>query len=263
MIFLSRCDILIVLNRLEVRFTPQFTSFYEFLKCIAEARFSFEYIWDSIVSFYYSVIEGEAFSAIWNKLVLWLSPVESLLPVILMVIGALVCVFGKKINAVIKFIGLFIIGFAFGIGLLAGVLPASIPIPAWVIGIAVGLVAAVLYKFIYIILYSATILYSVYRLCYYGFYLDEAPEFSAGKALTSLAVAAVVLVLAIILIKYVEMFLSSALGSWLLVATFSHHYIDLGAIPSFGAYSWILELSVFGVLTIVGFVVQFKTRRRY
>ena len=45
-----------------------FTNFSEFLTCVKEARFSFRYIWEAIVSLYYDITANPDISVIWNSL---------------------------------------------------------------------------------------------------------------------------------------------------------------------------------------------------
>lgn len=235
----------------------KFNSFSEFIECLARAQFGFKSIWEALVDLYYSVTRNPDIEDIWEGFMTALEPIMVAMPFIIMIIGIVIGLFGKKMFFVLKFAACFLLGFIVGVYFLAPVIPESIPIPAWVIGLVIAVIFAVLFKFVYIIIYSCAVIYSVYRLCYYGFFLIEAPEYSVGKMLTSLLVAVIVLVISFILFKFVEMLITSALGSWLLAGGFSAAVVDLGEV------SWILELCVILVLTALAFVFQVKTRRRY
>lgn len=240
-----------------------FTNFSEFINCIVEARFGFKYLYELLLELWSSITANPNIEAICSKLTSLVSPIANFLPYIVVILGLVICLFGKKMEGVIKFIIFFLLGFVLGIHFLAPVIPPEVPIPEWVVGLVVAIIAAVLYKFLYVVVYSAFVLYPVYRLCYYGFFIIEEPIFTTGKALASLAVAAIVLVISFLLFKFVDMLLTSALGALIAVSAFSAWIYDLGAISAFGQKSWIFELCVMGVITLAGFAVQVKTRRRY
>ncbi len=227
------------------------------MQCVVEARFGFEYIWQRLVELYKSVTQNSDIAGLWEKLMSLIAPAVTLVLWSCVIVGLVICLFGKKISGILKFIGFFALGYAIGVHFIAPLIPPEVPIVGWVIGLVVAIVAAVAYKFLFVALYSVSVLYAVYRLCYFGFFLDKEPVFSVGKAITSLAVAAVVLILSLILFKFVEMLLTSALGSWIMVSAFSAVAFDLGA------KSWIIELVVFALIALVGFAFQVKTRRRY
>ena len=239
------------------------TSFSEFIDYLIGARFSFTYVWELLVSVYTSIASNSDVLSIWDGIMNFLNPVSTAIPYIIMAFGLIVALFGKKMGGVLKFLGFFVIGFFIGVHFLAPVIPAEVPIPIWVTGIVVAIVVAVLSKFVFVITASVTVLYSVYRLCYHGFFLDHQWEFSSGKAITALVVAVIILILTIVLFRFVEMLLFSALGGFMITSGFALGIIDLGAIPKLGDNSWILEVSVIGVVTLLGFIFQFKTRRRY
>lgn len=241
----------------------KFTSFTEFIECLAQARFGFESIWEAIRDLYYSVTQNPDIESMWSGLMTALAPAANVIPFVIMLLGIVVGLFGKKMMWLIKFVAFFIFGFTVGVYFLAPVIPESIPIPAWVTGLVIAAISAVLYKFIYIIVYSVGITYVIYRLCYYGFFTVEEPEYTVGRMLTCLVVALIVLVISFLLFKFVEMYICSALGAWLLVGGFGMAFVDLGEIAALGDKSYILELSVILVLSVLAFIFQVKTRRRY
>lgn len=241
----------------------KFTSFGEFIECLAQARFGFESTWEAIRNLYYSITQNTVVENLWSALMSTLAPVVRYIPFIIMLIGIIVGLFGKKMMWLIKFVAVFLSGFTLGVYFLAPIIPESIPIPPWVTGLVIAAVSAVLCKFFYIIVYSVGITYAIYRLCYYAFFTIEAPEYTTGRMLTCLAVAAIILVISFLLFKFVEMYLSSVLGAWLLVSGFGMAFVDLGEIASLGDKSYILELSVIFVISVFAFLFQVKTRRRY
>lgn len=239
------------------------TSFSDFISHLIGARFSFSYIWDFIKDLFRSVIEDPSVSGMWDGLKNFSSSFAWILPYILMILGIAVALFGQKMGGVVKFLGFFIVGFFLGVYLLVPVIPSEVRIPGWIIGLIIGILSAILSKFLFIAGCSIAALYSIYRICYHGFFLDMQAEFSLGKALVALFAGVIILVLMLVLFRFVEMFLFSALGAWFITSGFGFAIIDLGEIPKLGDKSWILEISIIGVIAILGFIFQFRTRRRY
>ena len=239
------------------------TSFSDFINHLIGARFSFTFVWELLVDLYNSILANENVISVWNTVTSFVSQFAWVLPYILMASGLIIAFFGKKMSGFLKFIGFFAVGFALGIHFLVPILPPEVPIPNWVIGIVTALVTAVLSKFLFVASCSVSLLYSVYRLCYHGFFLDHEPEFSSGKAVTALAIAVIILIITLVLFKFVEMAMFSALGAWMATLGFGFAFVDLGSLPKLGANSWILEVSVMGVIALIGFIFQVKTRRRY
>ncbi len=234
-----------------------FSNFSEFIGCLVEAKFSFTYIWQFIIELYYSVTKNPDMQDTWSGLMSLLEPAQPYMPYILIAIGFIVLLFGKKMGGILKFIGFFAIGYAAGVYFLEPAIPAEIPIPGWVVGLVIAVIAAVAYKFLFVGLYSVALLYSVYRLCYHGFFLDKDPVFTSGKALTSLAIAAIILVISLILFKFVEMIIFASLGSWIIVASFSWGVVDLGV------KTWVIEFVIIVIIAVLGSIFQIRTRRRY
>lgn len=238
-------------------------SFSDFISELIGARFSFSYLWQQLSSLYESVVSDGAVLSIWDWLKNLSTGLWTALPYILMALGVIVLLFGKKMGGFVKFVGFFIVGFFLGVYFLASVIPPEVPIAPWVVGIVVAILAAVLSKMLFVTAYSVIVLYSVYRLCYHGFFFDNQQLFSVGKSLTALAVAAIVLVLTLIFFRFVQMLVFSVLGAWMITSGFAFGIIDLDAIPKLGANSWILEVTIMGIIAILGFIFQIKTRKRY
>lgn len=239
------------------------TSFSEFIEYLIGARFGFAYLWELLVNLYESVTTDVNVLSIWDWLKNLASGILGAVPYILMALGVVVLLFGKKMGGLVKFVGFFILGFFLGVYFLEPVIPLEVPISPWVIGIIIAIIAAVLSKFLFVTSYSIVVVYSVYRLCYHGFFFDTQHTFSAGKAITAFVVAAIILTLTLIFFRFVEMILFSALGAWMITSGFGIGIIDLGAIPKLGDKSWILEISIIGIIAVLGFIFQLKTRKRY
>ena len=240
-----------------------FSTFSEFLTCVKEARFTFDVVKDWLVSFFVSVKENPDIAVIWDSLMHWIYSARILIISLLIVLCLGVAFFGKKIIGVIKFAFFFVVGFAVGTHYLAPLLPAEIDIPAWIIGVVLALIAAVLYRFLYIICYTVTVGYSAYVFAYYGFFTNSDAVYSTGRATACLIVALVFLVLALVFRKYVEMVLTAFLGSWSAVLLFRYHICKFEKLALFSGHFWIAIMIPTVILTAVTAVVQIKTRRRY
>lgn len=239
------------------------TSFSDFISHLVGARFTFTYLWELLLWLFASLTaDGEILGSN-SDIINYLSGAMAYMPYILIGAGLIIALFGKKMGSFLKFVAFFGAGYVLGIHFLAPVIPSEVHIPAWVVGLVVAFVAAILSKFVFGLTVSLSILYSVYRLCYHGFFLDPESGVAMGKAVTALAVAAIVLIIALVLFKYIEMLLFATLGAYMVTAGFSWAFFDLGSVAALGANSWILEVAVIGVLALLAFAFQVKTRRRY
>jgi len=240
-----------------------FTNFSEFFTCVKEARFSFKYIWDAIVSLYYDITMNPDISAIWEAMMGSIQSIYKLVMTLLAVGCVIVALFGKKMIGFLKFLFFFVVGFALGTHLLTPVISEAVEIPGWIVGTVVALVAAVLYRFLYIVLYSVTAGYGMYILAYHGFYLQGESAYSNAKAISCLIAAVVIVVIAIIFKKYIEMLGTAALGGWLASWIFANFVYNFTTFPIFGGITWVAILVPAVIIAAIGAVVQIKTRRRY
>lgn len=240
-----------------------FTNFSEFFTCVKEARFSFRYIWEAIVSLYYDITANPDISVIWNSMMESIESIYRLVMTLLVVGCVVIALFGKKMLGFLKFVFFFIIGFALGTHFLAPVLAETVEIPGWIVGIVVALVAAVLYRFLYIVLYTVTAGYGMYILAYHGFYLQEEPVYTSGKAVGCLIAAAVAILFVLIFKKYIEMIGTAALGGWLASWIFANYIYNFTVFPIFSGITWVAILVPAVIIAVLGSAVQIKTRRRY
>lgn len=240
-----------------------FTNFSEFLTCVKEARFSFRYIWEAIVSLYYDITANPDISVIWNSLMENIQSIYRLVMTLLIVGCVVIALFGRKMIGFLKFVFFFIIGFALGTHILTPVLAETIEIPGWIVGIVVALVAAVLYRFLYIVLYTAIAGYGMYILAYHGFYLQGEAVYTGGKAVACLIAAAVAIVFVLIFKKYIEMIGTAVLGGWLASWIFANFVYNFTVFPIFSGITWVAILVPAAIIALIGSVVQIKTRRRY
>jgi len=240
-----------------------FSNFSEFWVCIKEARFTFEIIWREIVSLYFAITENPTVSAVWNGIMDAIAPIYVIAMSLVVLFCLVVAFFGKKMLAVLKFGCFFVAGFALGAHLLAPLIPADVNIPAWLVGIVVALVAGVLYRFIYIVLYVTIAGYGMYILSFYTFYLNVNATYSTGRAIACIIAGAAAIAVSIIFRKYFEMVGTAVLGAWCATWVFANYVYNFTAISIFEGIEWLAMVIPVVIISVLGSIVQIKTRKRY
>ena len=231
--------------------------FGAFFTDIKEARFDFTAIGEWISSVYETVVANTTVLDIWNG---GMSSLSFLAPYLLLIflLGSLVITFfGKKLAEPIKFIAIFVIAFCLATCYISPLLDPFIELPHWIMGLIVAAVAAVLYKFVYVLLVIAVFGYSVYMIVYRP---DVMTPFLSGNAVTALVIAAVVLLLLFILHKYTEMIGFAIFGAWLSALSIRGLFDYTAWLGEQGVILvWILT----AVIAIPGIIVQFKMRKKF
>lgn len=241
-----------------------FENFFDFFAAVKEARFGFSEIWQAVVELYYSITQNSDISSIWTALMNFLEPFMIFVPYIIIALMIVVSFFGKKIIAVLKFTTFFVVGFALGVYFIPPLLVDVITIPGWISGLVIGILAAVLYRFIYITSFAVSCAYSVYLLCYGAFFLDGTlAEYSLDKSLVSLVVAVLVTVVAFFIRKYVEMIGTALLGGYLCALTVRNLIFDYRTLEFLDGIGWVMTLAIVLVIAIPGAIFQIKKRKRY
>lgn len=240
-----------------------FESFGAFFEALWQARFGFAELWAWLCEIYQSAINMTGVIEIRQSIDAFFVPVQPYIPYILILLLSLVSFFGKKLMPIIKFLGFFFLGFIFGAHYITPLLAGVIAIPAWVYGLAIGIIASVLYRFVYYTLYTLGIVYSVYIICYTGFTFQPQTIHSSSKAVTCLVVAVVIAVLALIFRKYVEMVGTALLGGFLVFIVVNFMLFDFYSLELLWYTPWIAPLAFTLVLGIPGSIVQLKMRKRY
>ena len=182
------------------------------------------------------------------------------LPMILLALCVIEVFFGKKLFGIQKFLLCFFVGFCGGVYFIADAI-TFIALPDYIIGAVVGLVCAILCKLCYWLGYVGTFGYLAYMICFSGAYLAMVTVYTKGNLIFSAAAAVIVIVLALIFRKFIEMLATSALGAYGIVSIVDKNFFDFGSLGF--ATEDIVKLAVIGVITLIGFIVQVKTRKRY
>ena len=235
----------------------------DFFIAVKEGSFGFYQLWEWFVNLYYSVTKAPDIMNIWTALMRFIDPIYEIVPYILLALCLVVDFFGKKLMPVLKFLACFFFGFIGGLYYIGPPLAEVVTVPAWVSGLVVAVVAAVLYRFVYYAAYAIGIGYCVYTLCYSGFYIAGEIEHTASKAIICLAIAVGAIVLGFIFRRHVEMIGTAILGSYLFSYVLRCFIYDYKAWDAFDNIPWFPAAFITVIVAIPGVIVQYKTRRKY
>ena len=184
------------------------------------------------------------------------------IPYIMMASMLLMAFFGKKLLPLIKFVSFFAVGFGLGVRFIHPLLADIITLEAWISGLVVGILAAIIYRFLYVVFFAGAVFFGAYAGCYAGL-SETLAGFEDNKAFIFMAVAAVAVILAFILRKFVETLGTSVLGGYVLAGLIAEHLYDYNTLEFLVGKEWIGTLVVTAVIALLGFIVQVKTRKRY
>lgn len=198
--------------------------------------------------------------------------------IILIALGLVVLFLGKKILPVEKFLLFLGAGFVVGFQLLAPLVCGWLQweqtnLTCCIFGGVVGLIAALLFKFLYILLVIGAFGGGAFAGTYFLIENVEALKNAVSSVsylnyIIAGVVAVIVLLLAWWLLKYIEMLVTSIIGAGAVVLGARMIYdfrsvINIGTLSVAGyELAWI-SLAFIAVIALVGFVVQIKTRRLY
>lgn len=234
----------------------------EFFNNVKEAKFGFKQIIDFISGIFKSATENADIASLWDKISGFISDYLIYVAIGLIVLGLIEAFFGKKLLTLQKFLGCFAVGFCAGVVYISPLVDKLFTIPSWIVGLVIGIVAAIICKLVYILAVALFAGYSVYYICYSASVLPQVTKFTEGNWIFSLIAAAVAILLVFLLLKYIEMAGTAFLGSWLAVAALNTvtDFMSLSFIQNFNVIVfWVLV----GIVSLLGLVVQFRTRRRY
>ena len=181
-------------------------------------------------------------------------------PIILIALCVIEVLFGKKFYGIQKFFICFLVGFMGGVYFIADIVAGFVVVPDYIVGAAVGLVCAILYKLFYFIGYVGTFGYLAYMVCFLGM-IPVVSAYTYQNLMFSAVAALVVVIITLILRNYVEMLGTAAVGAYILVRVVDKYYFDFATVGL--ASETMVKLAAVAVITLIGFIVQFKTRKRY
>ncbi len=213
------------------------------------------------------------------------SMIENFIPFVLLGVCVLLLFFGKKLVPLWKVLVCFFATFflvltpfsVFGasndnsvIGFIDSAIGGALtktPILQYAVAAVLGVVVAILSKFVSILVYVGGFAAAGYFVVAGGA-LDKIVTLADNiKTFVAIGAAVVLAVLAILLRKFIAKFLTAAIGSygifWILVNKIigAEAYQDM--IGKIGVNSNVVGAAAFVILFFIGFLVQIKTNRKY
>jgi hypothetical protein len=237
-------------------------SFLEFFNTLKNAEFTFGSIIDWILSIFRSVPLDPDNAYIWQFIKDSYNSYLLVSSIIAICLAVAIAFFGQKMTGILKFCFFFAVGFSVGVRYLAPIIPESINIKSWIIGLVVAVVVAVLYKYLYYLLLIAAVGYSVYRLAFTVF-MTQSPDFSFMRCAVCLSISAVFVIIALIFNKWLERLLTSFLGGYLVAVAFNYGIYRFTSLPFLDGIEWVGTLVIGAVIAIPAFIVQVKKREVY
>lgn len=193
-----------------------------------------------------------------NEGIMWLTDkitgtLGGILPIVMIVIGAIFVIRGQKSLWFFKFFISALGGYAIGSYMVTPIINNIFPLKATLCGLIVCLVCAVCCKSVYILGVSAATGVLTYTLFYANGILPFTLPTEGNSTLCYVAVAIVVLTV-LITRKHVERIATAALGSCILCEALARNYV-----PTIES----VKLYVFIAVWVIGYLYQYKKRKRY
>ena len=191
----------------------------------------------------------------------FIASIGVLFPIALIAICLFVGLFGRRISGLVRFVLLFAIGFIAAVAFVCPLISSALPdVPGYVVGLVAGVLAAVLSKLIYNGVYIGVIGFAVYKICFDAMLLAQLTAMTKGDMNMSLAVAAVAVLVALFLRKYLEMLITSLLGG-MGVAFFANTFFDYASKINLTNETVIVLAGA--VLMVPMFIYQYRHRRYF
>ncbi len=237
-----------------------FNAFFEMVK---NAEFGLDGIISGINTFFDNLYANTHIATLHDYLLTHLAAVLPYIPYIILGVCALVLFVGKRLFPLLRFLAFFGVGFILGVYYLSPLVLEHAPtLPTWVIGAVGGIVAAVMAKLLYWLTLIAVVGYGTYMFCFTGTLIPTLTAHTQGNYLVSLVAAAVLVLIVLLLLKYIEMVGTAMLGGFG-IATVIRGWYDYTTISVFVGKEWLGVLAVTLVIALVGFAVQFKHRETF
>ena len=210
-------------------------------------------------------VPGGTIQSFWTTATDWLAnniPFAWIIPSVLALLSLIQVFFGKKLLGIQKFLACLAIGFACGTVFIYPLLcNIGITFMAdWVVGLIVGVVAAVLSRLVYFLAYILCAGCAGYILCLSGI-LPAAVAPYLAHWYVGVGVAILFVVLALLLRRFIEMLGTAVLGGYTLYLSFCAILSSFGWEIGADYKMWWL-IGFLAVCGLLGFIVQLKTARR-
>lgn len=191
----------------------------------------------------------------------FIASISTFLPYVLIALCLIVGIFGKRLFGIIRVSLMFAVGFIASVYWCAPIVTKFVPsIPGYAVGIAFGILLAVLSRMIYDIVFAGVIGFDVYNICYNALFLVEITSLTKNNGVASLIIAIALIIVALVLRKYMEMLVTSGIGGIGLAYAVKGIYDYTALLPLDSDTSAIFAGVV---VAVVMFVIQFKNRIRY
>ena len=206
---------------------------------------------------------------IWNKLWDMVSMIHPFVAYILIALGAIELLFGKRLLGVQKFFGAFCVACGVTVAYIVPRIPFDgIAKYALIVGLVAGVIAVLLRKFLYIVTYIGAFAFFPAWLLYSG--TIKALAGFSGNLIYAAAAGAVVALLALILRKWFEIWGTAIFGAWAIVKVLDLPKYKIGIVDMIcDKVAFVENMPVIvgfvllGVLALIGIIFQTKTRKRY
>ena len=185
----------------------------------------------------------------------------SFYPILLIALSLVVGLFGRRQSGLLRVVLLFAVGFVASVFWVAPVVQGFVSaIPGYAIGLAFGILAAVMSRMIYDFVYIGCIGFDVYNICFNALFLVELTALTQGNMATSVGIAVVATIVALLLRKYLEMIITAGVGG-IGAAYYFKSFIDFTEYFSFEPLT--TTLVVGAIVAIPLFVYQYRNRVIY
>ena len=232
-----------------------------FFSSVMNAQFDFTALGNFFGWYITSIKENAELLGMWEAVWQYIAPYAFVVPIALIVLSAICLFFGKKILPFIRFLACVVIGYAVGVITVSPLINSVFTLPNYVSGIVVAIVAGALSKIVYYLAITVGVGYVSYMVCMRGEILPQLTSFSKGNTIVCLIVAVIAVVLVFLLRKFLEMGATAFAGAFFISEVVIANYVDYTALIPFDAN--IVKYVAVGVVALIGFIVQFKTRTRY
>ena len=184
----------------------------------------------------------------------------SFYPILLIALSLVVGLFGRRQSGLLRVVLLFAVGFVASVYWVAPVVQEFVTIPGYAIGLAFGILAAVMSRMIYDFVYIGCIGFDVYNICFNALFLVELTALTQGNLASSVGVAVVATIAALLLRKYLEMIITAGIGG-LGIAFFLKQLVDYTVNFNLDPNTSVIVVGI--LLAIPMFIYQYYNRILY
>ena len=184
----------------------------------------------------------------------------SFYPILLIALSLVVGLFGRRQSGLLRVVLLFAVGFVASVFWVAPVVQDFVTIPGYAIGLAFGILAAVMSRMIYDFVYIGCIGFDVYNICFNALFLVELTALTQGNLATSVGIAVVATIAALLLRKYLEMIITAGIGG-LGIAFFLKQLVDYTVNFNLDPNTSVIVVGI--LLAIPMFIYQYYNRILY